>query len=135
MFDKRINFNETMLFTGNKYTIKLIRNTQWVKLLTHPLSIPLTPIFSPRSPMMTPGYARNVSGLRIGVTKAWSPWFEPSGIISWAITMACVAPWAIWINSWYYHEIRNSLRLPTNLKQQNFDSHLSETRSFKQFQK
>lgn len=51
-------------------------------LKTYPLSMPLTPIFSPMSPTISPGFVSIVSGLRIGTRKPCKPWLVPSGVIS-----------------------------------------------------
>ena len=56
----------------------------------YPLANPLSPIFLPISPTVTPGRGSNVEQSRTWTTNIWIPWLHPF-VINWAYTMACVA--------------------------------------------
>lgn len=73
--------NKNSKSTGN--LLKKQSNDRREKIVsTHPLSIPLTPIFSPMSPTISPGYVSRVAWSLMGTTNPWRPWFVPSGVIS-----------------------------------------------------
>lgn len=64
---------------------------RYLSNITKPLSSAFKPIFSPKSPTVTPANGCRVFRSRIGTKNAFNPWCWPSAVYNWAYTIAWVA--------------------------------------------